>query len=42
MMVMMIIIITMRMRMMMMIMVVVVWMVNKLSPYGRPIILTVG
>ena len=28
--------------MMMRMVVVVVWMVNKLSPYGRPIILAVG
>ena len=41
MMVMMIVIILM-MRMMMMRRLVVVWMVNKLSPYGRPIILAVG
>ena len=39
---MMMIIITMMMRMMMMRRLVVVWMVNKLSPYGRPIILAVG
>ena len=37
------IIIIMRMRVMMMSRrMVVVWMVNKLSPYGRPIILAVG
>ena len=37
------IIIIMRMRVMMMRRrMVVVWMVNKLSPYGRPIILAVG
>ena len=41
MMVMMIVIILM-MRMMMMRRLVVVWMVNKLSPYGRSIILAVG
>ena len=34
--------IIMRMRMMMRRRLVVVWMVNKLSPYGRPIILAVG
>ena len=39
----MMIIIIMRMRVMMMRRrMVVVWMVNKLSPYGRPIILAVG
>ena len=32
----------MRMRMMRRRRMVVVWMVNKLSPYGRPIILAVG
>ena len=42
MMVVMIIIIMMTRMMMMRRRMVVVWMVNKLSPYGRPIILAVG